>query len=44
MERRDGMAIEESLFFDGKPEELDGELLGWLREAWAFAEAKRCGV
>ena len=22
-------------------EQIDGELLGWLREAWAFAESKR---
>lgn len=24
-----------------RAEELDGELLGWLEEAWAFCEAKR---
>ena len=24
-----------------KPEELDGELLSWIREAYVFAEAKR---
>ena len=24
-----------------KEEQVDGELLGWLREAWAFAESKR---
>lgn len=24
-----------------KEEQIDGELLGWLREAWAFAESKR---
>ena len=24
-----------------RPEEVDGELLGWLEEAWDFAESKR---
>lgn len=40
-------------FFDGRPlelslyqalfQQLDGELLGWLREAWAFSETKGRG-
>lgn len=25
----------------GSPEEIDGELMGWLREAWNFAEKRR---
>ena len=25
----------------GSPEEIDGELMGWLREAWDFAEKRR---
>ena len=24
-----------------EPDQLDGELMGWLREAWDFAESKR---
>ncbi len=27
-----------------RPEELDGELLGWIREAYDFADAKRRGI
>ena len=23
-----------------RPEEIDGELMGWLQEAWTFAETK----
>ena len=30
------MTMDELFFFDGKPEELDAELLEWLRLAYEF--------